>query len=48
MNKETSFLIFAVEYYRNKKDLSGKEVVALFDKHHIWDFAKKSYFFMAY
>ncbi|MFV0554320.1 MAG: DUF3791 domain-containing protein [Mangrovibacterium sp.] len=44
MNKETSFLIFVVEYYRNKKDLSGKEVADLFDKYNIWELAKKSYF----
>ena len=44
MSKENEFLIFAVEYYRNKKNLSGKEVIALFDKHNVWDLAKKSYF----
>ena len=44
MSKENTFLIFVVEYYRNKKNLSGKEVVLLFDKHNIWDLAKKSYF----
>ena len=33
-----------VENYRNKKNLSGREVVALFDKHNIWELAKKSYF----
>ena len=44
MSKETVFLIFVVEYYRNKKNLSGNEVIALFDKHQIWDLAKKSYF----
>lgn len=44
MSKENAFLIFVIEYYRNKKQLSGKEVVAFFDKHNIWDLAKKSYF----
>jgi len=44
MSKENAFLIFVVEYYRNRKNLSGKEVIALFDKHGIWDLAKKSYF----
>jgi len=44
MSKENKFLIFVVEYYRNKKNLSGKEVITLFDKHNIWDLAKKSYF----
>ena len=44
MSKENIFLIFVLEYYRNKKDLSGREVVALFDRHNIWELAKKSYF----
>jgi len=44
MSKENRFLIFALEYYRNKKNLSGKEVVALFDRYNIWELAKKSYF----
>jgi hypothetical protein len=45
MSKENEFLIFVVEYYRNRKNLSGKEIVALFDKHGVWDLAKKSYFY---
>ncbi len=44
MSKENDFLIFVVEYYRNKKKLSGKEVIALFNKYNIWALAKKSYF----
>jgi hypothetical protein len=44
MSKENKFLIFVVEYYRNKKKLSVKEIIALFDKHNIWELAKKSYF----
>ncbi|MCL2649761.1 MAG: DUF3791 domain-containing protein [Candidatus Azobacteroides sp.] len=44
MSKETQFLIFVVEYYRNKKKLSGKEVIDLFDKHNVWNLAKKSHF----
>ena len=44
MSKENKFLVFVVEYYRNKKNLSGKEVIALFDKYNILDLAKKSYF----
>jgi hypothetical protein len=35
MSKENEFLVFVVEYYRNKKNLSGKEVVSIFDKHNI-------------
>ena len=44
MSKENRFLIFVVEYYRNKKNLSGREIIELFDKHNVWDFARKSYF----
>jgi len=44
MSKENTFLIFVVEYYRNKKNLTGNEIIALFDKHNIWELAKKSYF----
>jgi len=44
MSKEIRFLIFVVEYYRNKKNLSGIEIIDLFDKHNIWDLARKSYF----
>ena len=44
MSNENNFLIFVVEYYRNKKNLSGKEIIALFDQYNIWNLAKKSYF----
>jgi len=44
VSKENTFLVFVVEYYRNKKNMSGKEVIAFFDKHNIWDLARKSYF----
>ena len=44
MSKENKFLIFVLEYYRNAKNLSGRDVIALFDKYDIWALAKKSYF----
>jgi hypothetical protein len=44
MSRENKFLIFVVEYYRNRKKLSGKEIIALFDRYDIWELAKKSYF----
>ena len=37
MNQENKFLIFVVEYYRNKKNRSGKEIIALFDKYNVWE-----------
>ena len=44
MSRENEFLIFVMEYYRNRKKLSGGELVALFDKYDIWELARKSYF----
>jgi hypothetical protein len=44
MSRENEFLIFVMEYYRNRKRLSGGELVALFDKYDIWELARKSYF----
>ena len=44
MSKENRFLIFVLEYYRNRKNLSGRDVVALFDKYNVWALSKKSYF----
>jgi len=44
MSNESKFLIFVVEYYRNRKNLSGKEIIALFDNYNIWELARKSYF----
>jgi hypothetical protein len=44
MSRENEFLIFVMEYYRNRKKLSGVELVALFDKYDIWELARKSYF----
>lgn len=44
MSKENKFLVFVVEYYRNKKNMQGKEVIALFDKFNVWELARKSYF----
>ena len=44
MSKENKFLVFVLEYYRNKKNISGKEIIALFDRYNIWELAKKSYF----
>jgi hypothetical protein len=43
MSSENKFLIFVVEYYRNRKKLSGEEIVAMFDRYGIWELAKKSY-----
>jgi len=44
MSKETNFLIFVMEHYRNKKNLTGRQIVSLFDKHNLWELTRKSYF----
>ena len=36
MSKEGHFLIYCVEIYKNAKNLSGKQVAALFSKYGVW------------
>jgi hypothetical protein len=38
MSKETLFMIYCLERYRYSKQLSGKEVIALFKKYGIMKF----------
>jgi hypothetical protein len=44
VNKENKFLIFAVEYYRDKKNLTGRQVAKLFSKHDIYRMIIDNYF----
>ena len=44
MSKETRFMIFATEYYRTKKHLSGAEVADLFSRYEIFDLLAENYF----
>jgi hypothetical protein len=44
VSKETKFLIFAIEYYRNKKGLSGADVASLFSAHDIYQLINDNYF----
>jgi len=44
MSKENEFLIFAVEYYRNKKKLTGLQIAELFSKYHIYQMIIDNYF----
>ncbi|MDR0951265.1 MAG: DUF3791 domain-containing protein [Candidatus Ancillula sp.] len=44
LTPENEFLIFAIEYYRNAKGLTGKEVADLFTKHNIYKLIHDSYF----
>jgi hypothetical protein len=44
MSRESKFLIFAIEYYRNKHGLSGAAVTDLFEKHNIYQMITDNYF----
>jgi hypothetical protein len=44
VNKETRFLIFAIEYYRDQKNLSGAEVANLFSRYDIYQLIYDNYF----
>jgi len=44
LSGEGNFLIFAVEYYRNAKNLTGREVAELFTKHDIYRLILDNYF----
>ena len=35
MSKEATFLIYCIEVYKHAKDLSGKQVMALFSKYYV-------------
>ena len=44
MSNELRYLVFAIEYYRNKKGLNGVEVAELFSKHGIYQLIEDNYF----
>ncbi len=43
MSRELPFIILCIEEYKNEKNLSGNEVVLLFDKHHVFDYIRSFY-----
>lgn len=43
MSKETTFLIYCIEIYKNAKNLSGKQVMSLFNKYYVPEYVV-SYF----
>ena len=43
MSKELPFIVLCIEEYKNKKSMSGKEVVALFSKYSVIDYIKNFY-----
>ncbi len=44
LSKENEFLVFAVEYYRNAKNLTGVEVAELFSKNDVYKLIVDNYF----
>ncbi len=43
MSKELPFIVLCVEEYKNKKGLTGKEVVDLFNKYSVFDYIRSFY-----
>ncbi|MEE0706365.1 MAG: DUF3791 domain-containing protein [Adlercreutzia sp.] len=44
MSKELRFLVFAIEYYRQVKNLTGSEVAALFRDHDLSQMVLDNYY----
>lgn len=40
MTREGEFLIYCLEIYRSAKNMTGKEVIRLFEKYHISEYVK--------
>ncbi len=38
MSRELPFLVLCIEEYKNQKGLTGKEVIALFNQHRVFDY----------
>ena len=43
MSKELPFMILCVEEYKNKKGMTGKEVMTLFNKYSVCEYIKAFY-----
>lgn len=43
MSKELPFIVLCVEKYKNKKNMSGEEVVDLFNKYCVFEYIKSFY-----
>ena len=37
------FMVYCIEEYRNAKKLTGRQVITIFNKYHVYDFIEKSY-----
>ena len=38
MSKETTFLIYCIEIYKNAKKMNGRQVMALFNRYRVIDY----------
>lgn len=43
MNKKLQFIIYCIEEYKNAKNLTGKEIINLFEKYHLYEYIKDFY-----
>lgn len=43
MTREDNFLIYCLEEYKNAKNLTGKQVIQLFEKHQVTDYILECY-----
>lgn len=43
MTKELPFVIYCIEEYKNSKNMSGKEVLELFDRYSVCDYIREFY-----
>lgn len=43
MSKELPFMVLCVEEYKNQKGLTGKEVMALFNKYSVFEYIQDFY-----
>lgn len=43
MSRELPFIILCIEEYKNQKNLSGNDVVLLFNKYRVFDYIRSFY-----
>ena len=43
MSKETAFTVFCLENYKMHRNLSGKQVLTLFDRYGVFDYIREFY-----
>ena len=43
MSKELPFIVYCVEEYKNQKGMTGKEVMALFNRYSVCEYIKAFY-----